>query len=135
MKRSNADSTAGNNPQNRRQFLYAAGCAVALPAALPAAQSARATNGDTYTQSFSLDGSDWLLSIDPGNNGGSRGWTQGPPADATATRVPWVIQDAFPDYHGVARYWATVSSSGFYRSRWALSYSLSRRGLSRRGLG
>ena len=124
MKRSNADSTSAKNFQNRRQFLYAAGCAVALPAALQAtSQSARATSGDSYTQSFSLDGSDWLLSIDPDNNGGSRGWTYGPPADTTATRVPWAIQDAFPNYHGVAWYWrqfqapAPVEPGGRYLLR------------------
>jgi Glycosyl hydrolases family 2, sugar binding domain/Glycosyl hydrolases family 2, TIM barrel domain/Glycosyl hydrolases family 2 len=106
MKTSNAGSSSVNNIQNRRQFLYAASCAVALPVALPAAsRAAQSTSGDSHTKIFSLDGSDWLLSLDPGNNGGSRGWTKGPADGATAARVPWVIQDAFPNYHGVAWYW------------------------------
>ena len=27
------------------------------------------------------------------------------PSDTRPTKVPWVIQDIFPDYHGVAWYW------------------------------
>jgi hypothetical protein len=124
MKQSNAGLTTVNNPQNRRQFLYVAGCAAALPVASPAtSQSALAPHADSYTQSLSLDGSDWRLAIDPDNNGASRGWAHEPPADATATQVPWVIQDAFPDYHGVAWYWrqfqapAPVEPGGRYLLR------------------
>ena len=54
---------------------------------------------------FPLDGADWLLAIDPDNEGRDKEWYRGPVAGAKATKVPWVIQDAFPDYHGVAWYW------------------------------
>jgi len=102
MKQSKAKTTSTDQIQNRRHFLYAAGCAVALPAALPAAQS---STGDSYSHVFSLDGLDWLLSLDPDNNGRNRGWTKTPANNAKPVKVPWVIQDAFPNYHGVAWYW------------------------------
>ena len=100
MKRSKAKSTSADSQiKNRRQFLYAVSCAVALPAALPAARS---STGDSYTQVVSLDGLNWLLSLDPDNDGRNRGWTKTPANSAKPVKVPWVIQDDFPDYHGVA---------------------------------
>ena len=95
-------NSAASSIQNRRQFLYSAGFAVALPALPPAVPSASI---DTYTRILSLDGLDWLLALDPDNNGRDRGWTKEPAHGARPVRVPWVIQDAFPNYHGVAWYW------------------------------
>ena len=51
-----------------------------------------------------LDG-EWLLATDPQNVGREEGWWRGPVPDARKTKVPWIIQDAFPGYHGVAWYW------------------------------
>ncbi len=51
-----------------------------------------------------LDG-EWLLAVDPGNVGREQNWFEAPRPDAKTTRVPWIIQDAFPGYHGVAWYW------------------------------
>ncbi|MBI4550700.1 MAG: hypothetical protein HY710_00385, partial [Candidatus Latescibacteria bacterium] len=51
-----------------------------------------------------LDG-DWLLATDPENAGIAQQWWAGPTPDAKQTPVPWIIQDAFPGYHGVAWYW------------------------------
>ena len=45
------------------------------------------------------------MSIDPGDDGRVRGWMKDPAKDAKQALVPWVIQDEFPDYHGVAWYW------------------------------
>lgn len=53
----------------------------------------------------SLDGSDWRLATDPKNVGRDQKWFERPTADAKPTKVPWVIQDIFSDYHGVAWYW------------------------------
>jgi hypothetical protein len=53
---------------------------------------------------LSLDG-EWLLAPDPQNSGRENQWWAGPVPDAKAARVPWIIQDAFPGYHGVAWYW------------------------------
>ena len=103
MKRSDVNpASAASMIQNRRQFLYTAGCAVALPMVGSAAQS---ISGDSYTQIFSLDGMDWLLSPDPDNDGRDRGLTKAPANGARPAKVPWVIQDDFPDYDGVAWYW------------------------------
>ena len=52
----------------------------------------------------SLDGQ-WMLGTDPQNMGRDQQWWKEPPPDAKKTKVPWIIQDAFPGYHGVAWYW------------------------------
>ncbi|MBN1853158.1 MAG: hypothetical protein JW829_10560 [Pirellulales bacterium] len=54
---------------------------------------------------LSLDGDDWLLAPDPSNVGRDESWFTEPRADARRTKVPWIIQDVFPGYHGVAWYW------------------------------
>jgi hypothetical protein len=57
------------------------------------------------TRAISLDGEGWLIATDPTGAGRNEGWFRSPRAEAKPTRVPWIIQDAFPDYHGVAWYW------------------------------
>lgn len=57
------------------------------------------------SQIVSLDGPDWRIAIDPKNEGRDKKWFEAPPADTRPTKVPWVIQDIFPEYHGVAWYW------------------------------
>ena len=54
---------------------------------------------------ISLDGPSWLLATDPKNVGREQKWWEGPTADAKPTKTPSIIQDVFPDYHGVAWYW------------------------------
>ena len=61
-----------------------------------------ATSGEGAV--VSLDG-EWLLAPDPQNRGLEQGWWTAPRPEAKTTRVPWIIQDAFPGYHGVAWYW------------------------------
>jgi hypothetical protein len=77
----------------------------------------------------SLDGSDWLLAPDARNVGWTEKWFRQPRAEAVKTRVPWVIQDAFPGYHGVAWYWREFTvpvnphPGGRYLLRfWAVNY-------------
>ncbi|MCP4641087.1 MAG: glycoside hydrolase family 2 [bacterium] len=53
----------------------------------------------------SLDGDRWLIATDPDNVGRGRNWQTAPVAEAKPTKAPWIIQDAFPGYHGVAWYW------------------------------
>lgn len=53
----------------------------------------------------SLDGDNWLIATDPTNIGREQGWFKKPTAEAKATKVPWIIQDIFNNYHGVAWYW------------------------------
>ena len=50
---------------------------------------------------LSLDG-EWLLAVDPQNVGREQKWCDGPVAQAKSAKVPWIIQEAFPGYHGVA---------------------------------
>jgi hypothetical protein len=85
----------------RRSFVQAA--ALALTAE-PCLKGDSAT-AEVYTGVYPLDGTDWLLDTDASNSGRDRGWAQQPTPGARPTKVPWVIQDAFPDYHGVAWYW------------------------------
>jgi hypothetical protein len=61
-----------------------------------------ASPGESYV--ISLDGT-WQLAVDPANEGREKSWFKQPRADAHPAKVPWVIQDTFPDYHGVVWYW------------------------------
>jgi hypothetical protein len=77
----------------------------------------------------SLDGDGWLLATDPTNVGRDEKWFEMPQAEAKPTKVPWIIQDAFPGYHGVAWYWREFDASpnshadGRYLLRfWAVDY-------------
>ena len=60
------------------------------------------------TTVVSLDGR-WLLAPDPENIGRDRAWWQKPAAEAKSARVPGIIQEAFPLYHGAAWYWREVT--------------------------
>ncbi|MBN1845341.1 MAG: hypothetical protein JW810_06625 [Sedimentisphaerales bacterium] len=76
-----------------------------------------------------LDGDQWLLDVDPDNVGRHEQWYHKPTPEAKQTRIPWIIQDAFPGYHGVAWYWRTFTAPdnlhehGRYVLRfWAVDY-------------
>ena len=59
-----------------------------------------------------LDGG-WLLATDGQNIGKQEGWYEsGPTAGARPVTVPGLIQDRFPNYHGVAWYWHTFRVGG-----------------------
>ncbi|MBP5739049.1 MAG: hypothetical protein J6X38_08225, partial [Abditibacteriota bacterium] len=67
-----------------------------------------------FAQSFagttvSLDGEKgWTLAVDPDNVGKNQGWFDKAKAAALETRetkVPWVIQEVYPGYHGYAWYY------------------------------
>lgn len=63
------------------------------------------STGQTPSLVVSLDSDNWQLATDPDNVGREQQWYQAPRAEAKQTRVPWIIQEAFPAYHGVAWYW------------------------------
>lgn len=73
--------------------------------ALPVSRPAESPLGSKPTVVTSLDGEDWLIATDPQNVGREQGWFDEPAADAKPTKVPWIIQDIFNNYHGVAWYW------------------------------
>ena len=57
-------------------------------------------------QTISLNGNDWRIAIDSDNTGRKNAWFKTPPVPGSKqTPVPWIIQDIFPDYHGVVWYW------------------------------
>ena len=77
----------------------------------------------------SLDGDGWMLATDPDNVGREQNWANKPQPGAKTTCVPWIIQDAFPGYHGVAWYWRDFKvpenphKGGRYLLRfWAVDY-------------
>ncbi len=47
----------------------------------------------------------WRLALDPDNVGREGRWFDAVPSDAQDAPVPGIIQQVFPDYHGVAWYW------------------------------
>ena len=49
--------------------------------------------------------SGWLIATDPDNVGRDQAWFRSPQPGAKATRVPSVLQETFPAYHGVVWYW------------------------------
>lgn len=89
-------------------------------------------NGEMLVPSatYSLDGEQWLLATDAANAGRQEKWFAAPRAEARSARVPWIIQDAFPGYHGVAWYWRQFDApvnphpGGRYLLRfWAVDYT------------
>jgi len=77
---------------------------------------------------IALDGR-WLLAADPDNVGRDQQWWNEPVSDAKETKVPWIIQEVFPGYHGVAWYWRDFEvpvnphKQGRYLLRfWAVDY-------------
>ena len=88
-----------------------------------------ATLGSQPTTTLSLDGDVWKIATDPKNVGREEHCFNAPTADAKPTKVPWIIQDVFPDYHGVAWYWrdftapANPHDNGRFILRfWAVDY-------------
>jgi len=59
-----------------------------------------------------LDRGPWLLATDPRNVGRDQEWWKAPRAEARAARVPGIIQETFPGYHGVAWYWREFEAPG-----------------------
>jgi hypothetical protein len=86
------------------------------------------TLGLISTMVISLDG-EWLVGTDPQNIGRDEKWYSGPVRGAKPAKVPWIIQDPFPGYHGVAWYWREFvappnpHAQGRYLLRfWAVDY-------------
>jgi len=53
---------------------------------------------------ISLDG-EWLMVADPQNSGKNERWWEAPVQGAKPAKVPWILQDVYPAYHGVVWYW------------------------------
>ena len=92
----------------RRRFLQLAGrigafLGAATPRLHPLAPTKKAAEGPG-TLSVTLDRG-WLITTDPNNVGRDQAWFHGPQPGAKATRVPSVLQESFPGYHGLVWYW------------------------------
>ncbi|MHB9038268.1 MAG: hypothetical protein ACYC64_16555, partial [Armatimonadota bacterium] len=80
------------------------------------------------TLAVSLDG-EWMLAYDSENIGREQEWWKTPMPEARQTQVPWTVQDAFPECHGVFWYWREFTpvenphEHGRYLLRfWAVDY-------------
>ncbi|HOD80152.1 MAG: Beta-galactosidase [Planctomycetes bacterium ADurb.Bin126] len=81
------------------------------------------------TETVCLDGQ-WKLAADPSDAGKREQWMLKVHPTARDAKVPWIIQDAWPDYHGLAWYWRTFDAppnphaGGRYVLRfWAVDYA------------
>jgi len=61
-------------------------------------------NRTTPKSVISLNG-EWLIEKDPLNIGKEKNWWQSPVSGAKKIKVPWILQEVFPGYHGVVWYW------------------------------
>ncbi len=59
---------------------------------------------------LSLEGTDWRVAADPDNVGRAQAWWKGPVQEARTIRVPGILQEAWPGYHGVAWYWRSFAA-------------------------
>lgn len=103
---------------------------VALTALFLLAVKCPAADVSVPSQIFSLDGEGWLLATDSKNVGREERWWTEPRPDARPMKVPWIIQEPFPGYHGVAWYWRDFSAAPnpFPQGRmllrfWAVDYT------------
>jgi len=59
-----------------------------------------------YSRKISLNDNSWKIAVDSQNTGIQEKWFESPPEkEAHPTPVPWIIQDIFHNYHGLAWYW------------------------------
>ena len=89
-----------------------------------AGEAGAGDRGPETTRVISLDGDGWLLAVDPQNVGRAEAWFRAPRPDAKPAKVPWIIQDAFPGYHGLAWYWRefTAPANPHAEGRWLLRF-------------
>lgn len=90
-------------PLGHDEFTFAA-----LPDAHP--QGGAKEPSTTSPTVLSLDGDVWQIATDPDNIGREQNWPTVPAASAKSAKVPWIIQETFPGYHGVAWYWRTFDA-------------------------
>lgn len=87
----------------RRTLLGMIGLAMIFGSAEAVAAGVDAGSAPSTAKVLSLNGR-WSLAVDPKNVGREEKWGEKALADAKETKVPGIIQDAFPNYHGVAWY-------------------------------
>ena len=70
---------------------------------------AAGSQGAAPALAASLDG-EWRIATDPNNVGRKEQWFQSPRSEAKTIKVPSIIQEPFPAYHGVVWYWRTFDA-------------------------
>ena len=91
--------------QNFRLLILVVGLSFAPLVKSLNAQNLSARNSSELSQSvLSLNG-EWLIEKDPKNVGKSMNWWKSPSIEAKKIKVPWILQDVYPGYHGVVWYW------------------------------
>jgi hypothetical protein len=109
-----------DKPSGRREFLGNAalgvgGALLAVPNVAAAAIGSK-TPRESYDRSsspstsLSLDG-EWLIATDPQNSGRDQRWFTRIGSGSSKTKVPSILQETFPAYHGVAWYWREFTVS------------------------
>ncbi|PYU66058.1 MAG: hypothetical protein DMG49_23000 [Acidobacteria bacterium] len=95
----------------RRRFLEVAGTVTAglglaeeLRGFGPTGPADQGRGGSSQTLITSLDG-EWATITDPDNVGREQAWFRTPPSGTKSTRVPSIIQETYPAYHGVVWFW------------------------------
>ncbi len=98
--------------QGRRRLMPGGSFAVSVPPRPEPAESIEIpVPGVTpLPPPLSLSGDAWLLAKDPHNEGKNAAWWKQPHPGASTARVPGVIQEPFPSFHGVAWYWRTFTA-------------------------
>jgi hypothetical protein len=87
--------------------------------------SAKLQDGRAPTPITVLDGQ-WTIATDPENVGRTQKWFQGPTAGARSIRVPGILQEAFPGYHGVVWYWRDFQAevNPYAKGRYLLEFDV-----------
>jgi len=116
--------TMSRNARKPSCLAIGLGLAMAASTGIVQAAAPAAVRGPRTTRVVSLDGGGWLLAADPKNVGRRDDWHRAARPAAKPTRVPWIIQDAFPGYHGVAWYWRSFTPGGnpHVGGRWLLRF-------------
>ena len=66
----------------------------------------------------------WSVATDADNVGRQQGWYRAPRPEAQAIRVPGILQEAFPQYHGVVWYWTRFETDAnpYHGGRYLLRF-------------
>lgn len=97
---------------------------VGLVVYLATAVAARAEHRTWPATTVWLEGGDWKVAADLKNTGRAEEWWKGPVKEARPARVPGIMQESLPGYHGVAWYWRefTAPKKGYADGRCLLRF-------------
>lgn len=96
----------------RRNFLKATGLAAGalITPQSRSMEAAASADAGQQTRRLVLRGP-WFILTDPSDNGVQQGWSRSTPKEAVPTRVPSILQETFPGYHGAVWYWISFRAT------------------------